>query len=507
MISVDLMHWGLAIVWRRRYMVAVPIILMPIIGMLVSTHAPQEYLVQTSLLIQEGAEINPTLKDLSVETNYRKRMAALSLLLHSRHVLTSVAEELGLVNDKMSKGARDWVIQDLSNHLSVEAKATHDEDYDEMVMGTRKKSTKWQGEGLLFIRYRSKDPSTMVAIVEAVRKHFLRYVLAPAALSLEESQNFLETQLTKLRSELTEAETALARFKSEHAEIMPDLREDYGYLISEMENRLHSRKSVLTSSKDELRRQEDALLDKNPLVRAIDERIINLESQLALYHSRYTDAHSKVKDTKKTISHLREQRESIMAQTHDLTSQGLERLWQLAQGAANELGDKTLIPGITRQLKQIQEVQIRVTQYEEEIQAVQNMIADLENKHRQQGEKEDQLKRLERDIATKRELYHQLAERYDNAKISRQLSTYQQAEMVQVVDPPREPSEPTSPARYWYFITGIIGGIALGLGLAIATESSDKSIRRTQALREMINKPVVSRVPVLDAPGTRPSEI
>ena len=73
--------------WRRRYAIAVPILVLPLIGLLIGVLSPKHYSSHTSMLIQETAKMNPFLEDLAVSAMLKDRIDALKTLLHSRHIL------------------------------------------------------------------------------------------------------------------------------------------------------------------------------------------------------------------------------------------------------------------------------------------------------------------------------------------------------------------------------------------------------------------------------------
>ena len=79
--------------WRQRYVIVLPMLIMPFAGSFVGKMAPEKYVSHTSMLIQETAKMNPFLEDISVSTMLKERLAALSTLLKSRHILRSVAKE------------------------------------------------------------------------------------------------------------------------------------------------------------------------------------------------------------------------------------------------------------------------------------------------------------------------------------------------------------------------------------------------------------------------------
>ena len=43
--------------WRRRYMIVIPMLVLPVLGFIVSKLVPTTYVAHTSMLIQETVEI------------------------------------------------------------------------------------------------------------------------------------------------------------------------------------------------------------------------------------------------------------------------------------------------------------------------------------------------------------------------------------------------------------------------------------------------------------------
>ena len=84
--------------WRRRYLIVTPMLILPVLGGIAGHFAPKTYETKMTILIQEPGKLNPFLEDLSVKTNLKERMPALSSLLTSRHVMQSVAADLGMIH-------------------------------------------------------------------------------------------------------------------------------------------------------------------------------------------------------------------------------------------------------------------------------------------------------------------------------------------------------------------------------------------------------------------------
>ncbi len=105
--------------WRRRYMIVIPILILPIVGFIIGKLAPTKYHAHTSMLIQETAKMNPFLEDIAVSTMLKDRLNALRTLLKSRHVLKSVGVERKLITDDMTPQEVEHVIQKISSSITV----------------------------------------------------------------------------------------------------------------------------------------------------------------------------------------------------------------------------------------------------------------------------------------------------------------------------------------------------------------------------------------------------
>lgn len=151
--------------WRRRYMIVIPMLVLPILGFGVSKLVPTTYVAHTSMLIQETAKMNPFLQDIAVSTMLKDRLSALSTLLKSRHVLYSVAKEQGLIDDDMGAKEQEFIIKDLASRLSVQQ----------------------LGKDFIQIQLRSGKAQGMESMLTSVSNRFVEQLLAPERSSIKDS--------------------------------------------------------------------------------------------------------------------------------------------------------------------------------------------------------------------------------------------------------------------------------------------------------------------------------
>jgi uncharacterized protein involved in exopolysaccharide biosynthesis len=221
------LHHLVAASWRRRYLLITPILIMPLIGLSIGLLSPRQWETHTTVLIQETAKLNPFLEDLSVSTNLEGRIAALKSLLHSRHILLGVANDLGMLPTNASNAENDNIVKKLSSALSV----------------------KLVGSDLVKFSYKSNSPDNIAQTLSVVRERFLNNLLAPERSSINASENFLQDQLNKNRDSLRSAESKLAEFKREHASELPNLHAGNVARLRQLNDMLSERETSLAGAR------------------------------------------------------------------------------------------------------------------------------------------------------------------------------------------------------------------------------------------------------------------
>ena len=166
---------------------------MPILGWFIGQLTTTVYEARTSILVQESAKHNPFMKDISVDTNLKKRMPGLSTLLRSKHVLEKVLMDTGGIVPGSSAYERDAAVRRLSSSLTVNL----------------------VGPDLVAFSFRSPEPAGMAKILEAVRNRFVERLLSPERTTIEGSQAFLKSQMQLRREELELAEKGVSRFSKQ----------------------------------------------------------------------------------------------------------------------------------------------------------------------------------------------------------------------------------------------------------------------------------------------------
>ncbi len=464
--------------WRRRYLIVVPILVMPFVGLAGGLLSPKSYETFTTILIQEPAKQNPFLEDLTVATNLEGRMEALNALLHSRHILADVAFSLKMIDKETPEKEVQRMIGELSRNLSA----------------------RLVGEELVEIKYRARNPIGMDEVLKRVSIRFVERIIAPQRSSISNSEAFLDQELQARRQDLEDAEQQLATYKNENAEALPALHSANVARLDRLRQKLAIRSSELEGARASLTVMKQRLSQTNPVVGRLEEAVVEIRSRLAVLRARYTDRHSSVQAALRELKTLEDERARLLAQSKDLTEADMERLWNMATTARVTM-DEGVQPLLVSQFQALQTAQNQVVTLTQEVDGIKAEVAKLEQQVADFGNHERRLTELTREIAVKRKIYQDLAERHQLARVTGSLGRAEEQERVKLIDPPFQPTTPSNLPLPFFIIAGLAGGIALGFGMALAIELIDTRLRRRDQLTEIIGVPVLARIPVLEPQG------
>lgn len=132
-----------------------------------------------------------------------------------------------------------------------------------------------QGEysGILNISLDGPDPEAITATVNAVAAVYLRQNVEARSQQAQQSLDFLEQQLPKIKADLETAETQLTEFREAHQAVALDAQA--GALLQQMVA-LEQQRSQLTLKRAELR---ETYTSEHPAMVALREKLASIEAQ------------------------------------------------------------------------------------------------------------------------------------------------------------------------------------------------------------------------------------
>jgi len=463
----------LSAAWRRRYLIVFPLLLMPIVGLGIGMLTPKNYVTHMSFLLQETAKMNPFLEDLAVSTNLKERMAGLKTLLHSRHLLKLVAQDLNLINLDSSESDIEAKISKLSSALTVQL----------------------VGSDLIKLTYKSDQVQGMKDTLDIVGKRFIETLLAPEQSSIAASETFLTEQLDVIKAELSTSEKRLSTYKSDYALELPELHMSNIQQLRDTRQRLAQKNIELAGAKAGLSELKSKIGQLDPVIGRLEEQIISVRSELTMLRARYKDKHSDVQSAVRRLEHLESERNRIMNAAPSFQNLDMDRLWNMATTLNNGDALNQVQPLLVSQLQELQLAQTRYKSLDQEVISLNESVDDMDKRIAAFGFHEKNMKDMQRDLSVKQKLYEDLLKRYEMAKVTGALGKFESPERVKLIDRPFNPSSPINLPIILFVVAGLAGGGLLGVGMAVLVEASDNTVRRSETLQNLSGVPVLSRIP------------
>jgi uncharacterized protein involved in exopolysaccharide biosynthesis len=206
-----------------------------------------------------------------------------------------------------------------------------------------------------------------------------------------------------------------------------------------------------------------------------------------------------VQSAERRLERLEEERTSLVRAATRARPADIGRLWNLAAVAAGTPDGAQ--PLLVSQVGALEAARTRVEQLRAETANLRAAADELSARVAASGEVERGLRALERDVSVKAEIVQQLRRRFEQARVTADLAQQQAPERIKVIDRPVQPSAPMKPMHIIFALAGLVGGIALGVGLAALLEIADTSVRRIRELQRLTGVPVLARIPRF--PGAR----
>ena len=471
----------LAAGWRQRYVVAVPVFLMPILGGFVGAMTPPKFQSHTSLLIVETALQNPIMEDLAVKVSLPDRKAGLTEQLKSRSVIGKVVDDLELVPPGPEfERRREGMIGQLRGGLGVA----------------------FIGKDMLRITYDARSAANMKAILQGISDQFVEQILAPERSALESSVQFLSDQLESQKVGLDLKERELAAFKDANTDGLPEFFSQNMARMAQMRTEIAKKELQLAGAQETLASIGRQLARNNPVVGHLEQQIVELRGELALLSARYTSKHSKVQGVTRQLERLEAERGRLMAENDQLAD--IERMLNTPSGPSSAEDSRSTNSLLVSQLERYSTAKTDVEALQREIEQLRGSLKEGEVNAQDVSSLAQQLKEMERDIKVQRDLYEDLLARRERARVTSSLGRFEQSERIKIIDAPFTPQSSATPPLAIFVIGGVFAGIALGASLATVLELMDSSIRSRRALEALTKSvlpdadvPMLSRIPPL----------
>ncbi len=274
---------------------------------------------------------------------------------------------------------------------------------------------------------------------------------------------FMETQLQEARSRLEEQEAAIRRFKERNMGRLPEQMSANLATLQRLQVDKQALEETIRAAADRI-----ALLERNLSVGSVDTggELTALRTQLATLRGRYTEDHPDVR-------------------------QLMTRVERLERRLSEEAPKETPVPSDPA----LDKARLDIDSLRSRRRDLEERIALWQDRVEQAPRIEQELTILTRDHATLRENYLVLLNKKMETERAENLERISQGQQFRILDPASLPERPFFPDRRRFLLGGVLAGLLLGLGAALAAEFLDPSLKNPRELEASVPFPILVTLP------------
>ena len=469
----------LSIAWRRRWLVAVPALVIAAGVFVVAHYLPNRYRSETLILVVPQRVPESYVRS-TVTTRIEDRLQSIGQQIMSRTRLEQIIQEYNLYADRRNTEIMEDIIERMRKDIgSVD-----------IVRGDAFR-----------IGFTADDPRTAMRVTERLASFFIDESLRDREVLAEGTNQFLESQLEDARRRLIETEKKLEEYRRLHDGELPTQLEANMQGLHNTEMQVQALVDSISRDRDRRLILERAIADADA-PDAIDaatatsgengaasgtaeQQLVAAEASLRTLQARLTPEHPDVVRTKRVIAELRKRVEAE-ASGEPVTA-------SVPRSPATMVRQNRL-----REMKaELQRLEIELASKTAQEQRLRGVMGAYQKRIEAAPSRESELTELMRDYETLQETYRTLGTKQQESQISANLERRQIGEQFKILDPARLPEKPSSPDRPQIYLYGLFSALLVGLLCAGTAEYFDRGLRSEEDVRMALNLPVLATIPLI----------
>jgi polysaccharide chain length determinant protein (PEP-CTERM system associated) len=460
----------LAIFRRRKWTLLICVVVCTIAGYFVSLVVPKQYTSQTVILVQQPAVPESYVTDIS-SGDLKQRLTALQEQILSRSKLEAIINKLGLYSDERGTASMETLVARLQKKIKVTPVKPMPESNSTQLPG-------------FVLMVSDRDRGRAQKICNEVSSLFLSENLRIKQEQAQGTTLFLTKTVEDAKKKLDDQDAKLAAFKSRYLGALPDDQQANLSILSGLNNQLQAANEALS------RAQEDKTFAESMLAQqaasqsggstSLEKQLADMQSQLSVLQTKYTEEHPDVIRLKQNISDLKQK---IAANEKN--------------GVPANKADAAVVdtPEVQQLRAQVHQYDAIVKEKTAEQRDLQRQISMYQGRVQLSPNVEEQYKQLTRDYQAAMDSYNDLLKKRSDSAMESDINTQQQSAEFRVLDPPNLPDSPSFPNRLYFTLGGLGAGLALGLGAVVLGEARDKTLRTEDDVEFFLQLPTLANIP------------
>ena len=486
-----------AIVWRRRWWIVLPLFLTWLTVWGVSWLLPTTY-TSDALISAEQEKVSDIYVMENVNVNLQNRLQSTTQKVLSYASLERIIDRFKLyVTPPRVSGffkSKDPVDQ-MRGDIKIE------------LVG----APGYRGEFFTFkIHYSADTPELAQQVNSELTSLFINENVRAQRQLSENTTAFLDSELADARIKMEQQEAEVSAFKAKHAGNLPGQLQSNVQILAGLQAQLASTQHALDTSKQQkiyleslLQQYQSAQAslggDSSVIsAQALDKVLQDLRLQIQNLRTRYTDDHPDIVALKDKIAKtetLRKQNEAEIA-SHQQSGKSTTAIdFSVADGV--QRGSPTTVMQLQSQLKANQ---LEIQNEQQNAKELELQTAAYQARLNLTPETEQELSVVSRGYEEAKFNYNSLLQKQTQSQLATSLGQQQQGQQFHIIDPPKLPDKPSAPNRFLISLVGLGLGTALGLGLATFLELTDVRVLSAKDLEGILPARMLVGIPRLSTP-------
>jgi succinoglycan biosynthesis transport protein ExoP len=513
--GLPLEHYARLIFYRKWLVLSVFVLVAGATAFYTQT-LPNIYMSDTVIMVDPQKVPESYVKS-TVSGDIRNRLGTLSQQILSATRLQKIIDTLNLYPEEKKKLAREDLITKMRSDIATSIVSDFGGSQDLQAFK---------------ITYRGRDPRLVAQVTNELASLFIDENWKAREQQATGTTEFLENQLQDSKKSLEDQEKKLSDFRLKHVGEMPEQETADLQILGQLQAQLQLEGEALSRVENQKSMYESMMSQSAPVVdldssdpRPAPVKPTGAAQQIAGDHSqpvtplsadkaklaellkRYSPAYPDVLRLKKKI----EDEEAKMASTdtsvstppvpvpapppppEPATDASADSVQPSRTAAARPAAAPQHFNPILQ--SQIKAAEAEIAKHKEERERLTKAVASYMGKVNAIPVREQEIASLTRDYEMNKTHYSQLLDRELSAQTATQLEIRQKGEKFEVLDPAQPAERPSSPNRLLYNGGGAIGGLVLGLLMALATEVLGMAITGPQDIADASSLKVLGVIP------------
>lgn len=416
-------------------------------GLAVGMMWPKQYQTSAMLYADQTNIIEPLLKGRAEVTTIDRSEQARDII-YTRRILEQVAVKAGLISDIDPVAKQEAVVNHLRAAITI----------------------KNEGKNYFRITYKNPDQDLSFRTLNTVVDVFISDAAERKRTESSGAFAFIDEQANLYKRQLEAAEESLKQFKSRNLYLTEGS-------VNTRVNQLRGQIEELKLKIDELRtrkgsienqlKSESRFVASRGAAEGYRERIATLQNQLDVLRLQYTESYPDIVSLKDQILEL-------------------ELAMERAQsGATSVIGAVNPVENpLYEELRlQLSATELDLNAQAKRLQTLENLLQEEYDRAEQVAINEAELAELTRDYDVTKQIYEEMLERREKARLSMTLDIEGQGVSYRIQEPAVYPLQPSG-LRFVHFFAAAPGaGILVAFGLVVAFVMLDPRLRSPSLLR------------------------